>query len=160
MYTINYISEKSRAMRRINRCLNPQLVSICLQSYQVDKINDIFQSLLPEHLRGHCQVVSFIRGKLAISVNDSTFATELRYLIPSLRDSLRREHQLYQLIQCDIVINDLHNEPFIVPNKIKVREVNKNAKRSIESLAETVDYPPLKQALVQWAKHMCIQTDT
>ncbi len=141
-------------MRRINRCLNPQLVEICLQSFQVDKINDIFQSLLPEHLQPHCSVVSFMRGKLTIAVDDSSFATELRYLIPTIRDSLRRDHQLFQLIQCDIVINDLQTYSQITINKGKARKVNQEAKKSIESLAKRIEYPPLKQAISKWAEHL------
>ena len=141
-------------MRRVNRCLNPKLVDICLQSFQVDKINDLFLTMLPEHLHTHCRVASFVRGKLVIGVSDATFATELRYLIPSIRDNLRRDHQLYQLIQCDIVIDDYQNPLQVLSKKNKARKVNENAKLSVESLAETVDYPPLKEALSRWAEHL------
>lgn len=154
MYTIPYLDEKARLMRRINRCLNPQLVEICLQSFQVDKLNDIFLSMLPEYLRSYCRVASFVRGKLVISVSDATFATELRYLLPSIRDNLRKDHQLYQLIQCDIVIDDQQYPLQVLSKKNKARKVGQKAKQTVASLAETVDYLPLKEALSRWAEHL------
>jgi hypothetical protein len=154
MYTIPYLNEKARNMRRISRCLNPQLVEICLQSFQVDKINDIFLDMLPEHLQSYCRVASFVRGKLTISVRDAAFATELRYLIPTIRDCLRRDHQLYQLIQCDIMIESPHAAPVFVSKDKKARKVSQKAKKTVQSLAESVDYPPLKKAIKQWADHL------
>ena len=84
-------------MRRINRCLNPRLVEICQRTRQLEALNSAIKQCLPYALKEHCQVGSFNKGCLIIVVSDPAWASELRYSIPELRDTLRSEAGLYQL---------------------------------------------------------------
>ena len=73
-------------MRRINRCLNTQLLDICQRTVQLEELNSKLLGYLPQVLQEHCHVGSFNRGCLVIVVSDSVWASQLRYSIPELRD--------------------------------------------------------------------------
>lgn len=91
-------------MRRINRCLNRQLLTVCQQAIQLDEISSKLHKYLPENLRNNCRVGSFNKGCLILVTNNAIWATELRYCLPTLRDSLRRDAGLYQLTSIKINI--------------------------------------------------------
>lgn len=92
-------------MRRINRCLNKQLRDICQNVVQLDVLNEKLAAFLPNSLQGSCQVASFNRGCLLICIIKPALATELRYYLPTLRDALRQEGGLYQLLSIKIQVD-------------------------------------------------------
>lgn len=92
-------------MRHITRCLNTQLIEICQQAIKLEELTEIVQRFLPEVLRPHCQVGSFQKGTLNLIVNSSVWGSQLRYILPELRDKLRKEASIYQLVSIKITLD-------------------------------------------------------
>lgn len=92
-------------MRKIVDCLNPTLQSICKKAIELESMTEIVQQYLPVRYQEHCKVGSFSKGCLYLHVPNALFAAELRYLLPELRDQLRSEGRLYQLITIKIQID-------------------------------------------------------
>jgi len=91
-------------MRKITQCLNPMLTSICKRAIELESITAILHQYLPVHYRAHCKVSSFNKGCLVLLVNNAMWASEIRYLLPELRDQLRTSAGLYQLITMKITV--------------------------------------------------------
>lgn len=85
-------------MLKITQCLNPSLASICKRAIELESITAIIHKYLPEHYRAYCKVSSFNKGCLVLLVNNALWASEIRYLLPELRDQLRQSAGLHQLI--------------------------------------------------------------
>ncbi|MFC3908965.1 DciA family protein [Legionella dresdenensis] len=138
-------------MRRINRCLNRQMLELCQRAIQLDELNDSLIGYLPEHIHAHCRVASFNKGTLLIAVTDAIWATELRYLTPELRDRLRKEAGLYQLgsIKIEVAATSLttphtHKKP-------PQRTLSATAEEELLNISELCTFDPLKQALQKLA---------
>lgn len=140
-------------MRRIRQCLNKQLAELCQRSLQLEEISDKINSLLPPDLAPHCKAGNFIKGCLTLSTTDAVWASQLRYYIPELRDKLRKEAGLYQLISIKIAIAD-SKEPYQKPKRKKTSpSLSEEAKASIISESEHCSYQPLRKALMQLANN-------
>jgi hypothetical protein len=92
-------------MRKITQCLNPTLTAICKRAIELESITVILHQYLPEHYRTYCKVSSFNKGCLVLLVNNALWASEIRYLLPELRDQLRNSAGLYQLITMKITVS-------------------------------------------------------
>ncbi|MCC5792444.1 MAG: DUF721 domain-containing protein [Legionellaceae bacterium] len=136
-------------LRRVNQCLNSNLVKICLRSYQLEKLQDMVRQVLPDSLREHCQVGSFQQGQLIILVNDACWATELKFLLPQLRDRLRSEYQLYQLSGIQLKVG----LPPAVPESGRKKKsgLTRQARQLIDKEAEGLPPGPLQTALKKLA---------
>lgn len=136
-------------MRRINRCLNTRLIEICKRAIQLDELNEKLQAFLPHELQAHCQVGSFNRGCLIIIVDNATWASQLRYLLPDLRDKMRKAG-IYQLssIKCVVTTSNLNAT---IPDKHRGHTLSNHARFTILAASEQCSYPPLKNALMHLA---------
>lgn len=85
-------------MLKIAQCLNPSLASICKRAIELESITAMVHKCLPEKYRAYCKVSSFNKGCLVLLVNNALWASEIRYLLPELRDALRKNAGLHQLI--------------------------------------------------------------
>jgi hypothetical protein len=137
-------------IRPINRCLNTQLLNICQQVVQLDELNRKLRDHLPSPLSNHCQAGSFNKGCLLIATTNASWATELRYTVPELRDKLRKEG-LYQLTSIKIAVNDQINQT-IADKQAKQTKLSASARDNIRSASELCTYPPLKTALGHLAR--------
>lgn len=132
-------------MRPINSCLNNQLLRICEQARVLENLTSTLKRYLPVDLVSHCQVVSFNKGQLVLGVDDAVWATPLRYHLPILRDTLRTEVGLYQLISTKVIVLDSVSKP--VTQKRKRIGLSCKAYQVIRSAADLCSYQPLKEAL-------------
>ena len=132
-------------MKHIARCLNPKLVTICEKTIQLETLNLMIIKYLPPELHTHCHVGSFNQGCLVLVIDDPSWATQLRFMLPELRDNLRIKAGLYQLSSIKITIftppKKQHNK------KTAKRELSLDARSAINKSAEDCSYPPLQQAL-------------
>lgn len=78
-------------MRPIRQCINSKLTQICLQAIQLEELSITIGQFLPIELRPHCQVTRFQAGQLVLTTTSAVWASQLRYVIPELRDRLRAE---------------------------------------------------------------------
>ena len=137
-------------MRSINRCLNKQLVDICQRSVQLEELSNKLIQYLPENLAKECQVGSFNKGCLLLITRNAAWASQLRYIIPELRDKLRKEAGLYQLSSIKIAVSEpiIHYEKPIPQKKF---QLSNEAKASIISESQSCSYEPLQKALLNLA---------
>ena len=91
-------------MRHIRDCLSKQFTKLYQQAQDTQHLTDIIRQYLPDILREHCYVLHMQRGCLTLGTPDATWATQLRYLLPQLRDQLRQEQQWHHLVSINIVI--------------------------------------------------------
>ncbi len=91
-------------MRHISKCLNSKLSQICTEAIKLETLSSLILNYLPEELQPHCRVGSFRSGKLILITQNPNWATQLRYLAPELRNRLRSEAKLHQLVSVEIRI--------------------------------------------------------
>ncbi|AHE66152.1 DUF721 domain-containing protein [Legionella oakridgensis] len=136
-------------MRRINSCLNAQLETLCQRVIQLDEMNKIVSTYLPETFREYCQVGSFNKGCLVLLVKNSALASQLRYSLPEIRNKLRTEAHIYQLTSIKITIEvEQFNAPLKKTNPPFLSDIARN---SIVTTANQCHYTPLKEALYHLA---------
>ena len=136
-------------MRRINRCLNTRLLQICQRTVQLEELTSKLFNYLPSPLQEHCHVGSFNRGCLVIVASDPTWASQLRYSLPELRDKLRIEAGVYQLSSIKVIIATVEaNHAIKRPN---APVLSAKARDTITAGGDQCSYLPLQQALHQLA---------
>lgn len=138
-------------MRSIKDCLNKELIDLCQRSRQLEQLNKVLAALLPEDLAQNCHAGSFNKGCLLITTNDAVWASQLRYLIPELRDKLRSEAKLYQLTSIKIKVM-LAQEEYKKVKKQQGPVLSDKAKADIISESAHCSYLPLKKALIRLAE--------
>ena len=137
-------------MRRINRCFNTRLIEICQRTVQLEELNSKLLGLLPPSLQDYCHVGSFNRGCLVLMISNPEWASQLRYLIPELRDKLRKEAGIYQLSSIKLTIATLETNNALKP--LPKPKLSFKARKSILEGGEQCTYEPLKQAFYHLAK--------
>lgn len=125
-------------MRRINRCFNHQLHHLCQGAVELDVLSRAILKFLPKTLHGHCQVASFNRGCLLLTINKPNLATELRYLLPNLRDDLRKEAKLHQLISIKLRILADHYPLEPMTQKKRQSVLSSTAEATLKALRSTL----------------------
>ena len=130
-------------MRHITHCLNTRLVEICERTIQLETLDLIINNYLPEELKTRCHVGSFNQGCLILTIDCQSWATQLRFMLPELRDFLRREAKLYQLSSIKITIITPSNRK----KKSSAKLLSNNARTTIRNSADKCTYEPLKEAL-------------
>jgi hypothetical protein len=138
-------------MRSISRCLNKQLADICQRSVQLEELSSKLAQLLPKELAGECQVGSFNKGRLILTTSNAAWVSQLRYAIPELRDKLRKEAGMYQLIEIKITVVEpvVHHEKPVQQKKYNLSE---ETKALIISESLQCSYEPLQKALLHLAE--------
>ncbi|MFA6302091.1 MAG: DUF721 domain-containing protein [Legionella sp.] len=140
-------------MRPIKQCLNKQLTELCQQSLELEQLSKTVANLLPPDLSKKCQVGSFNKGCLTISTTDAVWASQLRYLLPELRDKLRSEAGLYQLSSIKIkLITPVFN--YEKEKKPVQEKISDKSKANILSESEHCTYLPLKKAWLNLARKL------
>ncbi|KTC99298.1 hypothetical protein Lgee_1236 [Legionella geestiana] len=132
-------------MRPLLDCLNPLLRDLFQRADALKAQNAMLQRHLPESLRGHCRVASLHRGVMTLITDNATWATPLRYALPSLRDALRQHEKLYQLTSIQIRVE----EPQPVSNVTKKMPsgLPEPAREALQSIAADCTHAPLRSAL-------------
>lgn len=118
---------------------------------QLEELSHKVVQLLPDDLASSCQVGSFNKGCLILTTQNAAWASQLRYALPELRDRLRKEAGMYQLlsIKVDIVIPPTLQQEEVKPKALHA--LTEQAKASIISESQNCSYQPLRQALLHLA---------
>ena len=136
-------------MRQITQCFNTPLASIYKQASQLETLTALVQRHLGKNEPVHCRVSRFTNGCLTLSVEDSVWAAQLRYELPTLRDKLRQEG-LHQLTSIRISLSPRTPPP--KQKKSRVPHLSTEARRTIRESATHCSHPPLKEALERLSK--------
>lgn len=136
-------------MRHINQCFTSEIAKICQQAMSLESLNESIIEFLPQECKAYCKVSSFNKGHLILKVSDPIWLTPLRFLIPSLRDNLRREARIYQLatITIQVAYPEIDSKKLIEKTILSVTN-----KEAIILASEKCSYLPLKKALKHLAR--------
>ena len=138
-------------MKHIARCLNNKLIGLCEKTLELEWLNTLMTKYLPEDLHVHCKVGSFNRGCLLLVIDDPIWSTKLRFLLPELRDQLRKEANLYKLVSIKIQVLMPIKETISPKSKYNI---SSNAYENIIKSAQQCSYEPLKKALYALGDHI------
>ena len=138
-------------MRSIKKCLNKQLADLCERSIQLEDLSKKVSQFIPTPLANSCHVGSFSKGCLVLTTSNASFASQLRYALPELRDKLRKEGGIYQLSSIKIIITEPTTEYKKLVSQTSY-SLSEQAKTSIIQESEYCSYEPLKQALIHLAQ--------
>jgi hypothetical protein len=137
----------------ISHCINDKLLDICKQSMALEALNVQIQHYLPEELKPHVTVGSFKLGALILVTNDPAWACQLRFLLPNLRDRLRKEAHLYQLTGIHIQSNPPHLLPqHSTPTPNPPTPLSTTTCETIKNASLACDFAPLSAALERLAR--------
>ena len=134
-------------MKHISRCVNHRLQTICQQAIALKELNRKISDYLPDLLREHFFVGSYVGGCMVLMTDDSVWASQLRYSLPEIRNQLRSEGGIYNLSSIKITV-----VPESLPKKPRLKTtqcLSKKARENIMSESEACQYAPLKEALRQ-----------
>lgn len=137
-------------MRSIRQCLNKQLADICQRSMQLEELSSKVAHLLPDNLASGCQVGSFNKGCLVLTTTNAVWASQLRYAIPELRDKLRQQAGMYQLMSIKVNVIEPVTQ-YKKPTPQASHSISEQSKASIISESQHCSYQPLKKALMHLA---------
>ncbi|KTD22528.1 DUF721 domain-containing protein [Legionella londiniensis] len=136
-------------MRRINRCLNPRLADICQNALYLDELNQKVLQFLPESFRAQVKVGSYNKGKLVLIASNQEWASQLRYILPELRDKLRVDGKIYHLTTIQLKLDAEPSSP--LPKQKPTTIISDKARQTIEILGRQCTYKPLQDALMRLA---------
>lgn len=124
-------------MRKIKDCLNHKIANICKKSINVEEVGHKIKNFLPEHIAPHCTIGGFDKGCLTIYTTDPVWAHELRFLLPSLREDLRKKAGIYGLGSIKIQIKPIE-EKFRI-NSRRQKAISDIGEKAIKEIKDTVD---------------------
>lgn len=138
-------------MRPISHCLNEQLLTICQRVWQLEALNSKVKNYLLPPLADQCTVVSYNNNCLVINTNNASWATELRYRLPELRDNLRKQG-FYKLSSIKIIMNEKSNLKH-KPQRSSLTPpiLSRVAQNALHEASKKCNYQPLKEALLRLA---------
>lgn len=95
--------------RAISQCLEqgptPHLGATLKHVAYLTHLSPIVLQALPADLAKFCQLANYRQGRLILSVSNQGIATKLRFILPSLRQSLRQQKDFAALVGIDFYIN-------------------------------------------------------
>lgn len=106
-------------------------------------------NLLPVDLAIHCHVLNLRNGSLIIACDSTVWATRLRYQIPALLETLRRDAGLSDLVDIQIRVQPAEQPPMQRPKHHAT--LSGNAAYCVQQCAESISDPALRQALERLA---------
>ena len=112
-------------------------------------------SVLPVPLGEHAVVADIQGNKLVIGVDNAAWATKIRFLTPDLIEKLTSKFK--ELKYIEQIITHVMPLQLATPDNTKVAvekpHLSQQNAALIQSLAETIDDPNLKEALLRLASH-------
>lgn len=89
-------------IKKAVNCINADMLQLYKKTAERDQVASKVKAYLPEHLQDHVQINSFDKGILSLSATSQACLTELRYLLPDLRNKLRQQAHFYQLVNIQL----------------------------------------------------------
>ena len=74
-----------------------QLNNIFNKLRQLESFQKLWLTFVPENLRAYTKVANYRDDSLVIAVASAAWATELRFILPQMLQTLRMEGKIYQL---------------------------------------------------------------
>ena len=137
-------------MKKIHHVKDILLGSLLTKAKELVNLNHLISSYLDPAIQAHCHVANYRAGLLVLEVTSSTFATLLRYQVPELRDKLRKQAHLHELVSIKICVQDHHEDPKNHRPQQKAC-LSTTSRKHIKEMAGSVKDPELQEALLRLA---------
>ncbi|MDF2940091.1 MAG: hypothetical protein K0R66_733 [Gammaproteobacteria bacterium] len=121
---------------------------------KIQSLNELVKKDLPANLRKHVRVLNLSQGKLVLEVENSSWATKLRFALPELLSSLRKVPELAGLrtIEHQIATKQ-HKSPASKKPEPSNFQLSEQAIESLKSCIEASSDDTLKKALKKFMAH-------
>jgi hypothetical protein len=120
------------------------------QTRELKQFTRLLQAELDSSLAPHCHVARLTPSQLTIVVDSPAWATRLRFQTTTLLRQLAKKHHIFQSIKnIDIKIYPARLQRRAVPPV--PRHLSSGAATVITDMANSIDNPGLKQALLRLA---------
>ena len=97
-------------------------------------LTPMLMNALPDVIAQHCQLANYRQGRLIISVSNQAIATRLRFILPDLRQQLRKHPAFAGLIGIDFYMTKpLPNHPIAEPRQQRYRKQIASKQMSLSS---------------------------
>lgn len=83
--------------KKIINCLNHDLLSIYQKTADLEKLTAMLRQYIPSQFHDKVNVSGFSKGTLSIQVNDQRLMSKFRFMLPELRETLRKKENMYNL---------------------------------------------------------------
>ena len=102
-------NSKQKSVSSILQQSKNELADLINKVNQLQELNQHLQNILDPKLAKHCQVANFDKSTLVLVVDNSNWATRIRYMIPDLIAQLKQISAFHTLktIQCIISPDEL-----------------------------------------------------
>lgn len=131
-----------------------ELSELTTQALRLKKINTLLQEILPEELAQSTRAISFINSCLLLEVSNSSTATLLRYYTPTLLSGIRQHIEFASIASIKQQVKPLEVQKTLATlPKISTHYSNK-ASLILASVAQKIQFEPLKQALLKLSEHL------
>lgn len=117
-------------IKRITSSINENLLRYYKTTLEMAKIDPIVQELLPEPLKAHTKVSAFAKGVLILTTTNANFAYQLKFMLPNLREQLRKKAAIYAIASIKVQIGEL-------PPKLSKESLDK--KNTLPSKPKTLE---------------------
>ncbi len=88
--------------KKIINCINNDLVTIYKKTISLESLEKKIITYLPSRFADSIAIGEYQNGILLLVLNNPLLATEIRYMLPELRDNMRKDPAFYQLTQIKI----------------------------------------------------------
>jgi len=125
-----------------------RLSQIVSKSKELQTLDKILNETLEAPLRDHCIVANFRNGTLVIEIDNGSWATQFRYLTPTLLEPLRKHKAFAGLSRIEFYISpetkkSIKKEEYTGPSPTLAEQTAE----LLNLTAEGIDDPELKAAL-------------
>lgn len=90
-------TQKPQLFAQLVKDNSNNLNDIFKKLHQIESLQTLWLSFVPENLRAYTKVANYRDDCLIIAVASAVWATELRFNVPNLLETLRKAGNLYQL---------------------------------------------------------------
>lgn len=127
--------------KKLASAINATLIKYYQSTIEINRIDVHLQQLLPEPLKNNCHASAFIKGVLILTTAHANFAYQLKFLLPTLRDQLRKEAKLYGIASIKVHIKHFEVKAPEAPKTIEKTEKKppKSLEEALASLENTLE---------------------
>ncbi|NKB46315.1 MAG: DUF721 domain-containing protein [Legionellales bacterium] len=118
---------------------------------ELDILNNTLRGYLPAELVEHVWVTNIRQGCLILATHNATWGTHLRYLLPSLRDALRRDGILPNLTEIQYIVRPAISAAVSPTSTLPTPQLTPTTRRELTQAAQFLP-APLQQALLHLAR--------
>ncbi|MGD8576364.1 MAG: DUF721 domain-containing protein [Thiohalophilus sp.] len=128
-----------------------QLADLVTTARELRQLDNLLSTVLDQPLTDHCRIARYDAETLVIQVDSPVWSSRLRYYIPTLLQELKQNIQSLQGLKSI----KLHVAPILPAPAEKPpanREISPAASRDIQAMAEAIEDPDLREALLRLAR--------